>query len=109
MRTEHLHIRCTDEEKKLWERAAEQAGVSLSKWIVATLQQQAANLVHGPAIHAALTKATPTILAELDSPTAPPVRQDGMCARCTRMGTPSCDGCRKRAGYGVDHSKGVGR
>jgi uncharacterized protein (DUF1778 family) len=35
--TEHLHIRCTAQQKKRWKQAAKQAGKKLSQWVLSRL------------------------------------------------------------------------
>lgn len=40
-KTTHLHIRCTEENKKTWQESADYMKLPMSKWITQSLDKQA--------------------------------------------------------------------
>ncbi len=82
MASTQVLIRASEAEKSLWVAEAQRCGLTLSAWVRATLTQHA----YPPDVVVA-REAVHRVVAEESF--------KGLCARCTRLGSPSCDDCRK--------------
>jgi len=112
-RTVRFDLRITSDEKAVWGAAAARAGLSLNQYIRAQVNKgiTAATAPPGAPMSPIATPAERPAVAPTASqlPVAPlhplaalfPVWPIGLCADCTRQGSPCCVRCRVRNGLAI--------
>jgi uncharacterized protein (DUF1778 family) len=99
MKTSHLDIRCSPEEKALWKRAADLSGMTLTEWIVSVLLKAAREALESVENAPGVAQEASEIQPARNTFETRPRRQADFCSRCWRLGLDGCANCPVKHSY----------